>query len=83
MDSRFRGNDGYGLRGNALPSSHSRFRGSDGTDAGFVIPVGAGMIVRTAQPGTPPTVIPAEAGIHESRGGRGTSMQAGIHGPEE
>jgi len=24
-------------------------------------------------------VIPAEAGIHESRGGRGTSIQAGIH----
>ena len=28
MDSRLRGNDGYGLRGNAVPSSHSREGGN-------------------------------------------------------
>ena len=30
VDSRFRGNDGYGLRGNAVPSSHSRESGPGG-----------------------------------------------------
>ena len=29
-DSRFGGNDGYGLRGGAVRTSHSRFRGNDG-----------------------------------------------------
>ena len=42
----------------------SRFRGNDTSSANPVIPAEAGMIVRTACPGTPPTVIPAEAGIH-------------------
>ena len=38
----------------------SRFRGNDDSN---VIPAQAGMIVRTAQPGTPPAVIPVEAGM--------------------
>ena len=42
----------------------SRLRGNDINSILAVIPAEAGMIVRTAQPGTPPAVIPAEAGIH-------------------
>ena len=57
----------------------SRLRGNDGTSASAVIPAklvlakpvlakagsgGAGMIVLTAQTGTPSSVIPAKAGIH-------------------
>ena len=45
VDSRLRGNDGYGLRGNAVPSSHSRLRGNDDIDAGVVIPAKAGIHV--------------------------------------
>ena len=42
----------------------SRLRGNDINSVCTVIPAKAGMIVRTAQPGTPPAVIPAKAGIH-------------------
>ena len=66
MDSRLRGNDGGAasrLRGND-GGTGSRLGGNDGGYAGTVIPAEAGMIVRTAQPGTPPAVIPAKAGIH-------------------
>ena len=45
----------------ASASVDSRLRGNDDSS---VIPAQAGMIVRTARPGTPSAVIPAEAGIH-------------------
>ena len=42
----------------------SRLRGNDTSNAGSVILAKAEMRVRMAQPATPPTVIPAKAGIH-------------------
>ena len=48
VDSRFRGNDGYGLRGGAVRTSHSRFRGNDALGSGSVSPEEAGMTVRAA-----------------------------------
>ena len=42
----------------------SRLRGNDGKCAGNFISEKAGRKVRTAQAGTPPNVIPANAEIH-------------------
>ena len=83
-----RGNDGR-IVGNVIPAKAAHDQGacprcragnfdavpatarSSSVNAAW-IPASAGM--------TFGVVIPAEAGIHESRGGRGTSIQAGIHG---
>ena len=57
----------------------SRFRGNDDSSVNAVIPTQAGMTTRHGDAPKAMTVIPAKAGIHESRGGSGTSIQAG-HG---
>ena len=68
MDSRLRGNDGYGLRGNAVPGSHSRLGGNNGKNAVDVIPAKAGIhgcsdqcFSQTRQPNTDA----ARAGVFE------------------
>ena len=58
----------------------SRLRGNDINGIVAVIPAKAGMIVRTALTGTPPSVIPAKAGIHTAypntnAGGRASGAQ--------
>ena len=55
----------------------SRLRGNDDSGVDSVIPAEAGVTVRTAQAGTPPAVIPAKAGIHESQGDTGNFHASG------
>ena len=76
MDTRFRGNDGSCLnRGHVdciIPAQACYGQGTcPRCRAGNF---GAIPVRRSST-----TVIPANAGIHGSRGGRGTSIQAGIH----
>ena len=79
MDSRLRGNDI-----NCIFDCHSRDNGNDAIDkavvaATTVIPAKAGMIVRTAYARRPPTVFPAEAGIHTACPNTNVFPREGAH----
>ena len=63
------------------PPVDSRFRGNDATGPGGVIPARAGSHSNQNRIDLGTNVISAHAGIHGSRGGSGTSIQAGRRAP--
>ena len=84
MDSRFRGNDGWGRSGLRRADFHSRFRGNDGTGIVDGIRAESGGDVGAAPSGRLPGVMPAdlEDEARAASSGRPPTVipaEAGIH----